>query len=90
MINTSLGKYEDYKLQWGKTYQNYFLHQLIMFSVQICTFNVKGLASTTKRDRVLCWLNQQKFHLCCCKKLIKTQSPTILINGSLNGTYIVI
>ena len=32
-----------------------------MSSAQICTFNVKGLASKTKRDRVLCWLNQQKF-----------------------------
>ena len=34
-----------------------------MSSVQICTFNVKGLASATKRDRVLCWLNQQKFSI---------------------------
>jgi len=34
-----------------------------MSSIQICTFNVKGLASETKRDRVLCWLNQQKFSI---------------------------
>jgi len=34
-----------------------------MSSVRICTFNVKGLASITKRDRVLCWLNQQQFSI---------------------------
>jgi len=34
-----------------------------MSSVRICTFNVKVLALITKRDRVLCWLNQQQFSI---------------------------
>ena len=34
-----------------------------MSSIQICSFNVKGLASKPKRDRVLGWLNQQKFSI---------------------------
>jgi len=34
-----------------------------MSSIQICSFNVTGLASKTKRDRVLCRLNQQKFSI---------------------------
>ena len=57
-----------------------------MPSVKICTFNVKGLASATKRDRVLCWLNQQKIQLSCCKKIITKQIVMIKKNGRLNGT----
>jgi len=35
-----------------------------MSSIQICSFKcLQGLASKTKRDRVLCWLNQQKFSI---------------------------
>jgi len=34
-----------------------------MSSIQFCIFNVKGMASKSKRDRVLCWLNQQKFSI---------------------------
>lgn len=40
-----------------------------MSSTEICTFNVKGLASTNKRDRVLCWLNQQKISIALLQEI---------------------
>ena len=48
----------------GKTQvKNEHILLITQSSIQFCTFNVKGLASKSKRDRVLCWLNQQKFSI---------------------------
>jgi exonuclease III len=40
-----------------------------MSSTEICTFNVKCLASTNKRDRVLCWLNQQTISIALLQEI---------------------
>jgi len=56
-----------------------------MSSIQICQFNVKGLASKTKSDRVLCWLNQQKFSIVLLQETHFSSHNNDMENGRLNG-----
>ena len=40
-----------------------------MAELNICTFNVKGLASRSKRLRIFEWLKQQHFNICILQEL---------------------
>ena len=42
---------------------------LIMAELDICTFNVKGLVSRSKRLRIFEWLKQQHFNICILQEL---------------------
>ena len=44
-------------------------YKLIMAELNMCTFNVKGLVSRSKRLRIFEWLKQQHFNTCILQEL---------------------